>query len=229
MERYFDVILDFLVSPKTAIEELKWGMKGGYEGYKSGYLTFSLIVFLTAILTQSIAAHLLLAVKSQQSVVMFILGLLLILLTLILFGSLYIAWIHFIASFFSPPATNHFHRDPSSVVSEQRPNITVYGVNIKTAISAFAFCFIPLFVSSPLTVIFTTWTHQPVVWYILVMLFALLWIFSLLFITIKNLYSLTVFKSIVVFLSPIIPFVVLFIIIMFLITAGIYRLAFVIV
>jgi len=180
MEKYFDLFLNFVVSPKEAIQQIK----------KDNYLGFGAVIFIFAILAEVAGQAFLMARWTGFStfhIREFLLGIFIVFVFLILVT----AWVHFVSSFFS------------------REN------NIRTTLAVFLMCFIPLFFSFPLKIIFTTWLPFPLLWYLIITFLTSLWIFSLFVISIKNVYSLTKNQTFIVIFSPLILIVLFSILTLF--------------
>lgn len=84
MEKYFDLFLSFIVSPKETIQQIK----------QNDYIKFGIIVFILSILCFAVQNVL---VFNESFVFVFLLEVFFISIFLIFF----ISWVHFVSSFFS--------------------------------------------------------------------------------------------------------------------------------
>ncbi|MBU0952158.1 MAG: hypothetical protein KKH91_04965 [Elusimicrobia bacterium] len=141
---------------------------------------FALFIFILAVFTQALANQVVLSADSSHSVPLLYINFLFWLAVLLSIFVLYLAWIHFVSSM--------FHKEG----------------NIKTAITAGALCFIPLFLAFPFSSIFAAFSPSPVEWYSGLMSIIGLWILILFFISIKNTYSLSGSQTITILISPIV-------------------------
>jgi len=90
MEKYISLTLDFILSPKSTVEQIK----------QSNLTGFALFVLILAVFTQTVSNQVVLSADSSHSVPLLYLNFLFCVSLSLLALFLYLAWIHFVSNLF---------------------------------------------------------------------------------------------------------------------------------